>query len=45
MGGVGKGQLVKEIDALDGILPRIADRSAIHFRLLNQSKGAAVHVG
>ncbi|MGD9015258.1 MAG: tRNA uridine-5-carboxymethylaminomethyl(34) synthesis enzyme MnmG [Candidatus Omnitrophota bacterium] len=42
IGGVGKGQLVKEIDALGGQMARSADSCAIQFRLLNASKGAAV---
>ncbi len=42
MGGLAKGQLVKEIDALGGIMGRMTDRNAIQFRQLNESKGPAV---
>lgn len=42
MGGLGKGHLIREVDALDGLIGRVSDRAAIQYRLLNRSKGPAV---
>lgn len=42
MGGLGKGHLMREVDALDGLIARLSDKAAIQYRLLNRSKGPAV---
>ena len=44
IGGIGRGTLIREIDALGGLMATIADLSAIQFKVLNSSKGAAVQL-
>lgn len=42
MGGIGKGHLIREIDAMGGLMGKISDLSALQFKVLNESKGEAV---
>ncbi|GME87376.1 unnamed protein product [[Candida] boidinii] len=42
LGGIGKGTLLREVDALDGVAPKIVDKAGIQFKILNRSRGAAV---